>query len=249
MGIFEKIKFIKSEIKKMQIFYAPDISGNTYTLNEEESKHCIRVLRLTAGDEITLIDGKGGLFMTRIVSPEPKRCMVEVYESTLGFEKRNHHLHIAIAPTKNIERFEWFLEKATEIGIDEITPIICEHSERKVINNERLEKIIISAVKQSIKAYIPILNPMISFKQFVQSNQPGDLFIAHCATKGLNHLKNEIKPTNKCSILIGPEGDFSHSEINFALTHKFKEISLGTSRLRTETAGVAACHIVNLFNA
>lgn len=232
----------------MQLFYAPDISGNTYTLNEEESKHCIRVLRLTVGDEITLIDGKGGLFKTRITNPELKRCIVEVYESILEFEKRNHYLHIAIAPTKNIERFEWFLEKATEIGIDEITPLLCEHSERKVINNERLEKIIISAAKQSIKAYIPILNPLTPFKQFIQKNQTGDLFIAHCATKGLNHLKNEIKPSNQSTILIGPEGDFSTDEITLALTNYYKEISLGTSRLRTETAGVIACHTVNLLN-
>ncbi len=232
----------------MQLFYAPDISGNTYTLNEEESKHCIRVLRLTIGDEITLIDGKGGLFKTRIIRPEPKRCMVEVYESTLEFEKRNHYLHIAIAPTKNIERFEWFLEKATEIGIDEITPLLCEHSERKAVNNERLEKIIISAVKQSIKAYVPVLNPMTSFKQLIQSNQTGNLFIAHCATKGLNHLKNELKPLNKSIILIGPEGDFSIDEIQLALKSNYREISLGTSRLRTETAGVVACHIANLAN-
>jgi len=233
----------------MQLFYAPDISGNTYTLNEEESKHCIRVLRLTVGDEITLIDGKGGLFKTRIANPEPKRCMVEVYESTFEFEKRNHYLHIAIAPTKNIERFEWFLEKATEIGIDEITPLLCEHSERKVVNNERLEKIIISAVKQSIKAYIPVLNPMTTFKQFIQSNQAGELFIAHCATKEMNHLKNEIKPLKRSTILIGPEGDFSIDEIQLALKNHYREISLGTSRLRTETAGVVACHLVNLTNA
>lgn len=233
----------------MQLFYAPDIKDKTYTLNEEESKHCIRVLRLAIGDEIMLIDGKGGLFKTRITSPEPKRCMVEVYESTLEFEKRNHYLHIAIAPTKNIERFEWFLEKATEIGIDEITPLLCEHSERKVVNNERLEKIIISAVKQSVKAYVPKLNPMATFKQFIQANTADNLFIAHCATRELSHLKNEVKAFGKCTILIGPEGDFSPEEIKHAIQNNYKEISLGTSRLRTETAGVVACHIVNLANA
>ena len=164
----------------MHIFYAPDISGNLYTLSEEESKHCIRVLRLDVGDEITIVDGNGGMFKTRIVKPEPKRCQVEVFETIHEFEKRNHYLHIAIAPTKNIERFEWFLEKATEIGIDEITPLLCEHSERKVINNERLEKIIVSAMKQSIKAYHPKLNQMIPFKQFIQAKNDGDRFIAHC---------------------------------------------------------------------
>jgi 16S rRNA (uracil1498-N3)-methyltransferase len=230
----------------MQLFYAPDISGKTYTLNEEESKHCIRVLRLTNGDEITLIDGKGGLFQTRIISPEPKRCQVEVFESTLEFEKRGYYLHVAIAPTKNIERFEWFLEKATEIGIDEITPLLCEHSERKVINNERLEKVIVSAMKQSIKAYAPKLNTLTPFKLFVQTQIPENTFIAHCQRKGLSHLKNELKSNNKITILIGPEGDFSPDEVNMALALKIKEISLGNSRLRTETAGIVACQIANL---
>ncbi len=232
----------------MHIFYAPDISGHLYTLSEEESKHCIRVLRLDVGDEITIVDGKGGLFKTRIVQPEPKRCQVEVYETIHEFEKRNHYLHIAIAPTKNIERFEWFLEKATEIGIDEITPLLCEHSERKVVNNERLEKIIVSAMKQSIKAYLPKLNPMVSIKQFIHAKNEGDLFIAHCYKKELNHLKNEIKPNKNNTILIGPEGDFSPDEVSMAIQHNYKEISLGTSRLRTETAGVVACHTINLIN-
>ncbi|RPH33713.1 MAG: 16S rRNA (uracil(1498)-N(3))-methyltransferase [Bacteroidales bacterium] len=232
----------------MQIFYAPDITGNLYTLSEEESKHCIRVLRLDVGNEITIVDGKGGLFKTRIVKPEPKRCMVEVYEAVYEFEKRNHYLHIAIAPTKNIERFEWFLEKATEIGIDEITPLLCEHSERKTVNNERLEKIIVSAMKQSIKAYLPKLNQMVSFKQFIEAKNDGELFIAHCYKKDLSHLKDEIKSNQKSTILIGPEGDFSPDEVSIAIQHNFKEISLGTSRLRTETAGVVACHIANLIN-
>jgi 16S rRNA (uracil1498-N3)-methyltransferase len=233
----------------MQIFYAPDISGNTYTLNEEESKHCIRVLRMDIGDEITLVDGKGGLYKTRISNPEAKRCQVEVFETIAEFEKRNHYLHIAIAPTKNIERFEWFLEKATEIGIDEITPILCEHSERKVINNERLEKIILSAVKQSIKAYIPKLNQMVPFKQFIQEKNDGTRFIAHCYKKELTHLKNAINPNQSTTILIGPEGDFSVEEVNKALQHNYKEISLGNSRLRTETAGIVACHISNLLSS
>ena len=232
----------------MQIFYAPDISGNTYTLNEEESKHCIRVLRLETGDEITIVDGKGGLYKTRIAKPEPKRCQVEVFETITEFEKRNHYLHIAIAPTKNIERFEWFLEKATEIGIDEITPLLCERSERKVINNERLEKIIVTAMKQSIKAYLPKLNQMVSYKQFIQNNNDGDQFIAHCNSRELNHLKNSIHPKQKTTILIGPEGDFSLNEVLLALQNSYAEIGLGSSRLRTETAGIVACHIANLIN-
>lgn len=232
----------------MQIFYAPDISGSTYTLNEEESKHCIRVLRLNPGDEITLVDGKGNLFKTHIIDPHVKRCQVLVVEAFPEFEKRNFYLHIAIAPTKNIERFEWFLEKATEIGIDEITPLLCDHSERKVVNNERLEKIIVAAMKQSIKAYLPKLNQMIPFKQFLQTNSNGDLYIAHCYKKELNHLKNEIQPKQKSTILIGPEGDFSPDEVSKAIQNNFKEISLGSSRLRTETAGIVACHTINLDN-
>lgn len=232
----------------MQIFYAPDITRPFYTLNEEESKHCIRVLRLTTGDEITLVDGVGSLYKTRITKPEAKRCEVEIFETINNFEIRNFYLHIAIAPTKNIERLEWFLEKATEIGIDEITPLLCEHSERKVINNERLEKIIVSAMKQSIKAYLPKLNPMIPLKQFIQSQHEGELFIAHCNTKNLSHLKDKIIPKYKITILIGPEGDFSASEVKYAIHKGFTEISLGNSRLRTETAGVMACSIANLMN-
>ena len=230
----------------MNLFYAPNISGNTFTLNEEESKHCIRVLRLNLGDEITLVDGIGGLYKTKIFNPELKRCQVEIVETFKEFEKRNHYLHIAIAPTKNIERFEWFLEKATEIGIDEITPLLCEHSERKVINNERLEKIIVSAMKQSIKAYLPKLNQLTPFKSFIQTKQLGDTYIAHCNKSGLNHLKNSILSNTHSTILIGPEGDFSPEEVNKALQNGYKEISLGSSRLRTETAGVVACSIVNI---
>lgn len=230
----------------MQLFYAPNISGNTFTLNEEESKHCIRVLRLNVGDEITLVDGMGGLFKTRIVNPEPKRCQVEIVETFNEFEKRNHYLHIAIAPTKNIERFEWFLEKATEIGIDEITPLLCEHSERKVINNDRLEKIIVSAMKQSIKAYLPKLNHVTPFKSFIQTKRQGGAYIAHCNKSGLKHLKNELANSVNSTILIGPEGDFSPEEVTLAIDIGYNEISLGNSRLRTETAGVVACNIVNL---
>lgn len=232
----------------MQIFYAPDIASNTYTLPEEESKHCIRVLRLNTGDEITLIDGKGNLFTASISNPNPKRCEVIVTDVKTEFGKRNFYLHIAIAPTKNIERLEWFLEKATEIGVDEITPILCDRSERKVINNDRLEKIIVSAVKQSIKAYVPKLNEMISLKQFLNQSIDGQKFIAHCNSWDLPPLKDNLQPNSKVTILIGPEGDFTYNEVEQCLSNGYKEISLGTSRLRTETAGIVACHIANLFS-
>jgi 16S rRNA (uracil1498-N3)-methyltransferase len=203
---------------------------------------------MVTGDEIILVDGKGNLYKTRIVKPEAKRCEVEIFDTIHEFEKRNFYLHIAIAPTKNIERFEWFLEKATEIGIDEITPILCEHSERKVINHERLEKIIVSAMKQSVKAYLPKLNQLITFKQFIQQNTDGEHFIAHCNNKEMNHLKDKAATKVKTTVLIGPEGDFSPNEVSLALQNNYKEISLGKSRLRTETAGVVACDIINIIN-
>ncbi|MCB8964202.1 MAG: 16S rRNA (uracil(1498)-N(3))-methyltransferase [Bacteroidales bacterium] len=232
----------------MQIFYAPNINGNTYTLPEEESKHCIRVLRLNTGDELTLIDGKGNLFTATIATPNPKRCEVIVTDVKTEYGKRNFYLHIAIAPTKNIERLEWFLEKATEIGIDEITPILCERSERKVVNNERLEKIIVSAVKQSIKAYVPQLNPMVPLKQLLAHDTEGQKFIAHCNSWELPLLKNNANPNSRVTLLIGPEGDFTPNEVDLSITRGYQEISLGSSRLRTETAGLVACHTINIMN-
>ncbi|RZK15352.1 MAG: 16S rRNA (uracil(1498)-N(3))-methyltransferase, partial [Flavobacterium sp.] len=157
----------------MHVFYTPDISSNIYTLNEEESKHCSKVLRLTKGDKVHLIDGRGGLYKAEIIEAGKKNVQLQVLETKLEFGKRNHHLHIAIAPTKNIDRLEWFLEKATEIGIDEITPIICDRSERKIIKEDRLEKVITSAVKQSLTAYHPKLNRAISFQNFIKQNLQG----------------------------------------------------------------------------
>lgn len=231
----------------MQIFYAPDINGNTYTLPEEESKHCIRVLRLAQGDTITLIDGRGNLFSAQISTPSPKRCEVIVTNVKSDFGKRNFHIHLAIAPTKNLDRLEWFMEKCTEIGIDEFTLLLCEHSERKVANTERLEKIVISAVKQSIKAYMPKINELIPIKQFIQQPIEGQKFIAHCNSWELPLLKDEIETGQGITVLIGPEGDFSPAEVELAEKSGFKGISLGRARLRTETAGVVACHIANLF--
>ncbi len=232
----------------MQLFYAPNINSSTYTLNEEESKHCIRVLRLSKGDQINLVDGRGNLYNTLIEIPDTKKCQVKVIETHADFEKRSYSLHIAIAPTKNIERFEWFLEKATEIGIDEITPIICEHSERRVINHDRLEKIIVSAMKQSIKAYLPRLNPLTPLNDFIVNTNQNQVFIAHCQGKNLPLLKNITPQKGNYTILIGPEGDFSHSEISFAYQNGITGISLGSSRLRTETAGIVACYSIYLIS-
>lgn len=232
----------------MHIFYTPELSGNTYTLDETESKHCIRVLRLEKGDEITLVDGRGGLFTAEIEDPNPKRCVVKVIQEQLDFGKRIFHVHVAIAPTKNIERIEWFLEKATEIGIDRVTPLLCRYSERKEIKNERLEKVMVSAMKQSLKAYLPQLDELTKFNEFIRLPFSGQKFIAHCEEQHRELLKNTIKHGENYLILIGPEGDFSAEEIRMAIDAGFVPVSLGDSRLRTETAGVVACHTFNLLN-
>ncbi|HSH50306.1 MAG TPA: 16S rRNA (uracil(1498)-N(3))-methyltransferase [Bacteroidales bacterium] len=232
----------------MHLFYTPDLNDTIYTLSEQESKHCIKVLRLSTSGQVHLIDGKGGFYTAKIMEPNPKKCTVEIVETKKEYQKRNHHLHIAIAPTKNNDRLEWFLEKATEIGIDEITPIVCTQSERRVIKPERLEKILVSAMKQSIKAYKPKLNNLISYTDFINKPFAGDKFIAHCKDANKSLLKNRYTVSRDVLILIGPEGDFSREEIAQARQNNFTEISLGYSRLRTETAGVVACHTINLLN-
>ena len=231
----------------MSLFYVPALSSG-HVLPEEESQHAVKVLRLQVGEEITLIDGAGGFFKAKITNPHPKHCSFEITETILEYGKRDYHLHIAIAPTKNIERLEWFIEKATEIGIDEITPIICRFSERKVIKAERLEKIIVSASKQSLKAYFPKLNPLCSFDELIKNQQASQKFIAHCYDEDKRLLQNEVQKSNDVLILIGPEGDFSREEVQKAMSAGFIPVSLGNSRLRTETAGVVACHTVSLRN-
>lgn len=234
----------------MQLFYTPDINPSLphYFLTEEESKHCIRVLRLEKGNEVQLIDGKGGLYHASIQDAHPKRTVLQINSVVQAFNKRNHYLHIAIAPTKNIERIEWFLEKATEIGIDEISLIICQRSERKDAKVERLNKIITSAIKQSIKAYHPVLNELVTFSQLITKPFNGQKFIAHCEKSIKTSLNAELVAKGNYLILIGPEGDFTAPEIDDALQNGFKAITLGESRLRTETAGLEACFEVNFLN-
>ena len=233
----------------MHLFYTPDLENSTYVLNEEESKHCVKVLRLGNSDIVYLIDGRGGFFKAEIVDEHPRHTRLQIIETQREFGKRNHYLHIAVAPTKNIERLEWFLEKATEIGIDEITPIICERSERKELKPERLSRIITSAVKQSLKAYHPKLNSSVTFRQFLdRSGSDSQNFIAHCMDGPKSSLKERIEPGKRYLILIGPEGDFTGSELKLALSKGFSAISLGNSRLRTETAALEACFEVNFLN-
>jgi 16S rRNA (uracil1498-N3)-methyltransferase len=232
----------------MQLFYTPDIISDTYKLDKEESTHCVRVLRLKEGSQIYMTDGRGNLYKAQLLSADPKECIAEVIETIPDFGKKNFYLHIAIAPTKNIDRFEWFLEKATEIGIDEITPIYCEHSERNIIKPERLQKIITAALKQSLKAYHPVLNEAVKFNQFIQSFFEGNKYIAHCEDDEKLSLQSCYKKNENALILIGPEGDFSITEIKKSIENNFLAISLGNSRLRTETAGIIACHTINLLN-
>ena len=232
----------------MHIFYTPDINSDTYLLSEEESKHCIKVLRLQKGSLLFLVDGKGGFYEAIVEDPQPKRTKLKILRNQQNYGQRNHNLHIAIAPTKSIERIEWFLEKATEIGIDEITPIICDRSERKEVKIERLNKVITSAVKQSIKAYHPILNEPIRFNDFILKSQSSQKFIAHCVDSKKGSLKEHIKLNSDYLVLIGPEGDFSPQEISLAIDHGFVPVSFGESRLRTETAALEACFEINFLN-
>lgn len=232
----------------MYLFYTPNIETSRI-LSEEESQHCIKVLRYARGDEIILTDGRGTLFHAQITNPHPKHCEFEIISCERQQKNHNFYLHIAIAPTKNIERLEWMIEKCTEIGVDEITPILCRFSERKQIREDRLEKIILSAAKQSLTSYLPKLNPLTDFDSFVRSPKEDTLFIAHCYKEDKMQLKDEIQRGKSCLVLIGPEGDFSEDEVRSALGFGFLPVSLGSSRLRTETAGVVACHTAVLMNA
>lgn len=233
----------------MQLFYNPNIDENTdsFTFDKDESRHIIKVLRKKDGDILFVTNGSGYLFECEITLASDNKCSVKIN----SFEKKSpskYHLHLAVAPTKMNDRFEWFLEKATEIGIQEITPIICDRSERKVINKERFDKIILSALKQSNELYLPKLNKAISFKEFLKHKNTGLQLIAHCEETNKKTLKSVLKPNEDVTVLIGPEGDFSTKEIEMALESGFIPVSLGNTRLRTETAALVSCHSVVFFN-
>ncbi|WP_055444680.1 16S rRNA (uracil(1498)-N(3))-methyltransferase [Lacinutrix himadriensis] len=233
----------------MQLFYNPDITENTtaFSFNKEESKHIVKVLRKSVDQTLQITNGNGWLFTAQITVADIKKCVVQIIDKKLQ-AKKNYTLHLAVAPTKMNDRYEWFLEKATEIGIDSITPIICDHSERKIIKPERFEKIIQSATKQSLNCYLPKLNPAIAFKDFIKQDFSGNLFIAHCEETHRKSLKNELRAKQNITILIGPEGDFSVKEIEQALQSHFIPVTLGETRLRTETAAIVACHSVAFIN-
>ena len=234
----------------MYLFYCPDIETRQ-TLSEEESAHCVRVLRYSVGDEILITDGKGTTYTARITNPHPKHCDFEILSREKQEKHHAFHLHIAIAPTKNIERMEWAIEKCVEIGVDEITPLLCRFSERKQLRTDRLEKIILSAAKQSLTPYLPVLHELTPYDEFIQCQKSIDglqKFIAHCYKEDKRVLKDEIEQGRDVLVLIGPEGDFSEQEVKDALAAGFVPVSLGNSRLRTETAAVVACHTAVLMN-
>ena len=230
----------------MQLFYNPELteSSSEIIFNKMESGHIVKVLRKRVGEVLYITNGKGLVFRAAINLSDTNKCVAEVTSVEYHEKPWSYNLHMAVAPTKSNDRFEWFLEKATEIGIDQITPIFCERSERKVIKLERLEKIIHAASKQSLKYHFPKLNDPLSFTDFIRQPNSGQGFIAHCDNSSKTPLKNNLRNTNDYTILIGPEGDFSKREIMQCLEHKFIPVSLGESRLRTETAAVVAVHSV-----
>lgn len=231
----------------MHIFFTPDIQ-TSLELPEEEAQHCVRVLRLTPGDAIMLTDGKGNFYRAEIAIATAKRCTVNILETTWQPPLWEGHLHIAMAPAKNMDRTEWFAEKATEIGMDELTFLQTRYSERKVIKTERIRKILVSAMKQSLKARLPILNEMTPFDEFITRPFNGQKFIAHCHEGEKVSLKEAVNRGEGALILIGPEGDFSEEEVQKAIANGFIPVSLGKSRLRTETAALVACHLLNIQN-
>jgi 16S rRNA (uracil1498-N3)-methyltransferase len=231
------------------LFYAPDIAKKP-ELTDEESQHCVRVLRLKEGDEITVADGKGVLYRAVLTEAHPKRCIVRITEKWKKDSSWSFYIHVAMAPTKNTDRMAWFVEKATEIGINEITCLRCRYSERREINLQRLNKIAANAMKQSQKTILPKINDMIDFLHFITTTDfDGEKMIGHCDEGPRQLLKQYYKPGKNALLLIGPEGDFSREEINAASAAGFSPVSFGESRLRTETAALVACHTIHVLNS
>ncbi len=234
----------------MQLFYHPDIleSDVQIVFPKEESRHIVKVLRKKEGDLLNVTNGKGYLFKTEILNISAQQCLAKVREVEAEAAPA-YYLHLAVAPTKMNDRYEWFLEKATEIGVREITPVICDHSERKVVKPERYERVLQSAMKQSLHLSKPKLNDTSDLKDFLSIELPGRKYIAHCVeAEEKRSLKNQMQPGERSTILIGPEGDFSSEEIELALKNNWIPVSLGNSRLRTETAAIVACHTAALIN-
>jgi 16S rRNA (uracil1498-N3)-methyltransferase len=229
------------------LFYQPNIQDGIHFLDPEESRHCYKVLRRKVGDAIHITDGKGVLYDAVLTETKPDKCSFKV-QSSRKEEPKKYQIHIAIAPTKNPDRIEWFVEKAVEICVDEISFILCDKSERAAMKTERIEKLAISAMKQSLKPSLPKINHMCLFIDFIIDAKATDKFIAYVDHTNPNQLLKVAKPGSEYIVMIGPEGDFSKKEIELAMQHQYKKIGLGPSRLRTETAGMVSCHILNLVN-
>ena len=227
--------------------FAPDLTPTaaTYQLSEEESKHAVRVLRLGTGDAVELVDGRGGLYAAAIAEANPKRCRLRIIHYKL-VTPRLYFTHIAVAPTKNLDRMEWFVEKAVEIGVERITFLRCARSERRELKLERLEKIAISALKQSGQAWLPQLDELVDFSTFIDGIAPETAFIAHLEAGERTDLAQVVAAQPRCCVLIGPEGDFTPAEIALAIGKGLRPVTLGTSRLRTETAALAAVFIAHI---
>jgi 16S rRNA (uracil1498-N3)-methyltransferase len=233
----------------MQLFYATRQDKDHITLDSSESAHCVKVLRLVTNDLIHVTDGQGRIYKARITHPDKYACVAKINEVSEISRERSYILHIAIAPTRNIERFEWFLEKATEIGVDRITPLLCHNSERRILKEDRLRKVMISAMKQSLRAWLPEICPFTGFSSFLNQPFTGSRFIATGLAPPGSHLAGLCGNETDCVVLIGPEGDFADNEMEMAERSGFIPVSLGPHRLRTETAGVVACHTINLVNS
>ena len=232
----------------MNIFYEPNIK-QTLRLNEEESRHAVKVLRLSVGDLLYVVDGVGGFYKCQIKVSHDKKCEVKIIDETQRYGLRDYYIHLIIAPTKNLDRIEWMVEKCVEIGINEISFLQTRYSERKEIKIARIEKIAVGAMKQSLKAFLPKINEMISWKEFLKRDYSEiTKMIAHLEEGNRKLIQQIAEPKSKYAILIGPEGDFSSEEINQALEKGFVPVTLGESRLRTETAGLVACHALNIVN-
>lgn len=230
-----------------QLFFAEKIESGFAHLDEEESRHLLTVLRRKVGDRLQLTDGQGFFYEAELAEVGKRHALARILSKTEASPERSAKLHVAIAPTKQIERFEWFLEKATEIGVDEITPLLCQRSERDTIRLDRLEKILVSAMKQSLRARLPKLNELTRFQKFATNSAESQKRIAWCSAEPLPHLKTTLSLQESAVVAIGPEGDFSPEEVELALQNGFTSVSLGDARLRTETAGVLAVSVFNLL--
>lgn len=233
----------------MHLFYLPEMTASHAALDRDESKHALKVLRLKTGDKVQLVNGKGGFYEAKIAGVVDNLCTFTILSEIEDKSLRPYRLHLAVAPTKNIDRFEWFLEKATEIGIDEITPVICEHSERKTVNVERCERILVAAMKQSLKSFLPVINEPVSLVKFLENRTETQRFIGYCDNEYERiFLGKAYQPEESAVVLIGPEGDFSSVEVGKCINAGFTPITLGNSRLRTETAAVTAVSIIQTIN-